>query len=447
MLLSELENRNIGLLGAGREGRSVWRALRRLYPGQALTIYCESEPRGEFAEAFGDRHDRLVIGPLDGPALARHEILVRSPGISPYREELQAARTAGVAITTATEIWFAEHPQANTICITGTKGKSTTAALTAHLLEAAGKNVRLGGNIGEPLMDCRGAGPDWWVIELSSYQLAGLKARPSIGVILNVSDAHLDWHKGRAAYRADKLRLADLVEGRPLVLNGADRELRERFGERDGVTWFNRVPGLHVSKDALYRDDDRIVQLPAPGLHGAHDLANLAGALTAVELAGVSIADPAGALSGFEGLPHRLQGLGSRHGLEYVNDSLATTPVATLAALTALSGGAVTLLFGGEDSEVDWDSAITGMQDVLPHAIIALPDSGPELADRMERTGLRPAGGIHIVPDLAEAVRLASKLTPPGGTVLLSPGAPSFPQFRNYEERGREFARLAGLSE
>jgi UDP-N-acetylmuramoylalanine--D-glutamate ligase len=445
MRIPDLENLDVAILGAGHEGRAAWRAIRRHSGTLPLTIYCEAAPEGVFANAFNSRHDQLLVGPLDGAALARHDVLVRSPGISPYREELRAARRAGVEFTTATELWFNEHAQARTLCITGTKGKSTTAALTAHLLEAAGVRAQLGGNIGEPLLDCTGANPDWWVIELSSYQLADLRAQPSIAVILNVSDAHLAWHGGPEAYRRDKLRIAELAGERPLVVNHADEELRSRFGNRPGVTWFNRAGGYHVEGRVLRHAGIEITHLPLPGLAGAHNLANLAAALTAVELTGTQVPDLPGGLRGFAALPHRLQVLGRRAGLQFVNDSLSTTPVATLAALRTFAGSPVTLLLGGEASRVDWSGPAAAMRDCAPHAIITLPDSGPQLASLLQAAGVEPAAGVHSAASLAEAVELAKSMTPAGGAVLLSPGAPSFPQFRSYAERGERFAALAGF--
>jgi len=130
-----------------------------------------------------------------------------------------------------------------------------------------------------------------------------------------------------------------------------------------------------------------------------------------------------------------------------VNDSLATTPVATLAALAAFPDAPVTLLAGGLDRGVDWGPAIGRMCARPPHAIVLLPDSGPALAAQMRAAGLQPPGGIHEAEDLAAAVRLAKAVSPEAGLVLLSPGAPSFPRFRDYADRGEQFARLAGLGD
>lgn len=446
MLLSELAGADIGILGTGREGQAAWRWLRARLPGQALTLYTEGQPPAGFSEELEPGLDRLHQGPLAGFDLARHQVLVRSPGISPLRRELQDAVRAGARITTASNLWFAAHPAARTLCITGTKGKSTTTALTAHLLSAAGREVITAGNFGRPMLEFEDADPDWWVIELSSYQLHDLEGRPGIGALLNLSDEHLDWHGDARRYRAAKLRLAGLLAGRPLVANHADPGLRAALADYAGITWFNhpgegfRVEGEGVAGPGLGPDGLRL-----PGLPGRHNLANLAAALTLVAKAGVPVVEARRALADFRGLPHRLHVLGERDGLRWVDDSLATTPVATLAALDALGGAVVTLLVGGFERGVDWSGLAGGFRAAAPHAVIGLPDNGPRVLSELAAGGLSPEGGMHQAGDLAAAVSQARELTPAGGTVLLSPGAPSFPRFRDYQERGLAFARLAGF--
>ena len=445
MLFADLEQPDVALLGAGREGRSVWRQIRRRFSRKPLTIYTETPLGSEFTGDFQTDADQIREGPFDGAALGRHDFLVRSPGVSPYRSALLQASEAGARFTTATSLWFGENPAARTICITGTKGKSTTSALCAHLMREAGCRVQLAGNIGRPLLDCGGEDAGWWVIELSSYQLADLEARPTIAAILNLSDAHLEWHGGRQAYHSDKLRIAELSRDRPLVANYSDATLRELLRTRAGVKWFGRVGGFHVHDGALWGPDGRLDIEPSEVLPGEHNLLNIGAALTILELAGIDRPDLQAALGSFEGLPHRLQYLGSRGEVTFINDSMATTPVATLAALQALEGRVVTLIIGGTESTIKWSAALEKMRAYLPHAIIALPDSGPALVKVINASGLAPPAGTREAENLAEAVQIAREITPAGGTVLLSPGAPSFPQFRDFADRGGRFAELAGF--
>lgn len=435
----------VAILGVGREGQAARKYLRRLHPEIPLTLVSESEPDRVFAGQLNE-HDRMISGPLDAAGLEHFDLLIRSPGISPYRDSLRRAREAGVRITTSSSLWFATHGGEKTICITGTKGKSTTSALLAHLLRSAGQRVRLAGNIGLPLLACDDQGVDWWVIEFSSYQLADLEARPDIAVILNLTPEHLDWHGGEAVYRRDKLRLAELAAGRPLVANAMDPILRNAFAARPVTTWFNEAAGIRADGARVF-DGERALPVGLPrGLPGAHNLANAAAALTVLRLLGGDVIEAARNLSSFRSLPHRLQRIGERDGVLYVNDSISSTPVATSAALSTFADHPASVILGGLDRGLDWSAYGEEFRARPPRAVIGIPDNGPRIIRNLRVAGVRPEAGFHECADLEAAVRLAIRITQPGGLVLLSPGAPSFPQFRDYRERGERFAALCGFS-
>jgi UDP-N-acetylmuramoylalanine--D-glutamate ligase len=436
----------VAILGVGREGRSAWRYLRARFPDLRLDLLDEAAPDPQFAARLGP-HDRLLNQPLEQAGLEQYALLVRSPGISPYREPLRRARQAGARVTTPTSLWFAAHPGASTICVTGTKGKSTTSALLAQVLAAAGRRVRLAGNIGKPLLDC---GPDddtvdWWVIELSSYQIADLEARPGVALLLNLSSEHLDWHGSEAAYRRDKLRLATLADGNPVIANFSDPVLRSELAGLPNLTWFNDRAGIRVADGRLY-DGDRTLPAALPeGLPGTHNLSNLAAALTVTRLIGEDLAHALAAAANCRPLPHRLQLLGEQCGRRFVNDSISSAPVATAAALETFAGQAVVLVVGGFDRGLDWTPYLPTFAARTPLAVIGVPDNGPRILEALREAGIRPAAGLHVQADLAAAVALARHLAPAGAIVLLSPGAPSFPQFRDYRDRGRQFAALCGF--
>ncbi len=441
LVTRDLVDRNVAILGIGREGLAVRDHLRSLAPEQELTFYSEAPPDPETAACLGER-DRLEIGPLDAARLNRHDVLVRSPGISPYRSALRADREAGVRFTTGTNLWMAEHPEARTLCITGTKGKSTTSALLQHLLREAGQRVGLAGNIGVPLVSCDAQSADWWVVELSSYQICDLEAPPWLTLFLNLSDEHLDWHQGAENYRRDKLRLARLAPEGRLFANGADAVLRNALADRPDTRWFNQAPGVHLADHRLWEGDRPLPPLPAAP--GDHNLVNLAGALAVVDALDLRPESLARACASFEGLPHRLTTLGTVRGVRLVDDSLSTTPVATLAALQALRDlPAVTVLVGGMDRGLDWSEHAEAFQAAAPHALVALPDSGARVLEALASGGVAPPGGLHEAADMTEAVSRALALTPAGGAVLLSPGAPSFPRYADYRERAAAFADAA----
>lgn len=435
---------NIAILGTGREGQAAARHLRRTNPGLVLTFVDENEPAEGFRETLGTG-DQLALGPLCDAELEQFDLLVRSPGVSPYRESIRRAHQAGVRITTASTLWFESNPDANTICISGTKGKSTTSALLTHLLKACGLNVRLAGNIGRPLLDCNNEGVDWWIIELSSYQLADLEASPDVSVLLNLTPEHLDWHGSEQVYREDKLRLAALADERVIVANRDDPVLRQALEGRSNVTWFNAEKGFSL-REGRISDDGRDIGAGQPaGLPGIHNLANAAAALTVVRVIGADTNLARKALAGFRSLPHRLQVIGATGGLRFINDSISSTPVATAAALESLPGEQVCLIVGGLDRGVDWSPYMNTFRKHLPHAVIAVPDSGLRILGTLRGHGIEPCAGLHESPGLDQAIDLARKLAPPGGVVLLSPGAPSFPRFHDYRDRGHCFTRLCGF--
>lgn len=420
----------VAILGSGREGLAAYDYLRALGVSDSLDVITEgraASPKELELEARGE----LRVCSLDQARLENLDVLVRSPGISIYRECIRRAAAAGVRITTPSSIWFQAHPDARTIVITGTKGKSTTATLLTHLLGHAGLRVRLAGNIGTPLLACDDRDVDWWVIELSSFQLADLEARPTIGVLLNLATDHLDWHGDEEHYRSDKLRLADLLAGRDLLANRSDPVLYRALEGRPDIAWF----------DASLADG---IAMPA-SLPGRHNRANLAACLAVLDKLGIDRGQPMEALPSFEGLPHRLRSLGTAGGVEYIDDSISTAPVATVAALEALQGRKVVLLAGGLDRGIDWTPSAHAIRAHPPVALVALPDNGPRIAAALAAAGVRLPRGIFTATDLADAVMIARRVAEAGEVVVLSPGAPSFPYFRDYEDRGLQFARLCGF--
>lgn len=199
--IGQLDGRRVALWGWGREGRAAHRALRRRLPGLPLTLFC-APGEVDDARALGDALLTIETN-VDAGRLSAFELVIKSPGISPYAPEASAAAERGTRFIGGTALWFGEHPEARTICVTGTKGKSTTTALLAHLLRAGGHRAALCGNIGLPLLELLDVKdpPEFWAIELSSYQTRDVAAsgvRPDIAVATNVFPEHLDWHGGEA---------------------------------------------------------------------------------------------------------------------------------------------------------------------------------------------------------------------------------------------------------
>jgi len=444
MRFSDLQNARVAILGMGREGQAVWRHIRKRFPEKPVSIFTESAIDECFAQQLDPELDEHHAGPFDVEKLENFDVLIRSAGISPYRSEIQQLQALGLQFTTTSNLWFAENPDAKTICISGTMGKSTTAAMTSHLLSHAGIKNCLAGNIGRPMLDCEDVDVDWWVIELSSYQLSDLEAKPDVALLLNLTDEHVDWHGGVEQYQADKLRLAELVGDGCLIANFSDPILSGKLAENTAVTWFNHDETWFVEEDGVSTKTGRYVSAPA-SLPGKHNLQNLAAVLTMLDTLDIEIPCLEDALSSFTGLPHRLQFIGEKEGVRYVNDSISTTPVSVTAALQTVGFEGVVLLLGGLDRGLDWNDFAIGLTGRVPHAVITIPDSGARIFDCLIRAGVEPEGGLHQSANLADAVSLAQMLVPEKGCILLSPGAPSFPHFQDFEDRGSQFKKYAGI--
>jgi UDP-N-acetylmuramoylalanine--D-glutamate ligase len=441
---SALEAGRLAVWGAGREGLAALHALRRRWPARPLALIAG----GGEAAALRDRLDagiEIVTAAPDADVLAQYDWIIKSPGISLYRPEIAAARARGVRFTSGSALWFAAHPEARTIAVTGTKGKSTTTALIAHLLRAAGLRVALAGNIGVPLLDLLDPpqAPDWWVIELSSFQTADLDAVPEIAVMLNLYPEHLDWHGDTAHYYADKLRLLGGGERHPRVsVMNALQAWPAGFVAPDGTAWFGDARGIHVFDDRIIDADGPIVELAASPLPGEHNALNLCAALAAVAAAGIDPRAVAASVSTFRALPHRLQVLGERDGVTWVDDSIATTPHATLAALRHHRDQATVVLVGGFDRGVPWDDFARAIVAAPPAGLICFGAAGPRIAAALIAAGI---AGVDQPDTLADAVLRARARVPAGGVILLSPGSPSFDAYCDYVARGRHFAELGGF--
>jgi UDP-N-acetylmuramoylalanine--D-glutamate ligase len=443
---SELDGARIGVWGAGREVRSFAAQLARRLPGASIrAAVFDVIPEADVRSALGAPQARIANAADALAALADCELVVRSPGVSAHRAELVALRAAGVPVTTATSLWLAEHGGGGVIGVTGTKGKSTTAALAFELARAAGRRARLAGNIGAPAIELLdGEAADVVVLELSSYQIADLECGPEVALVTNLFREHTDWHGSEQAYRADKLRLLTLPGVKVAVLNSRSEPLMEAalgadvtlvpYGAPDG--WDVTAGGIELRGElALGRAD-----LPLPGEHNA---LNLCGALTALAAAGVPAPPLAQALSGFQALPHRLETVAEREGVLWVDDSISTTPESTLAALASYPEREIVLIGGGQDRGQDYSQLASELAG-RGAALVGLPSTGARLVAAARGAGVA-AGRAIETSGMQSAVATARELSQPGAVILLSPGAPSYDHYRDFEDRGERFRALVEL--
>ncbi len=446
MRAADLGARRVGIWGLGREGRAAIGFLRKHHPRLPLVLMDDSadarvpeEHGGNIRCAFGA--DRIAA------ALDDIDVIVKSPGVSLYRDDIRSAREKGAQITSLLNLWFAEEPDITTIAVTGTKGKSTTASLIAHILTRLGRRAALAGNIGVPVTEIRNA--DYAVIEVSSYQSADFDGVCDFGVLTSLYPEHADWHLTVQRYVRDKVNL--LSHSRCRIVNRAAADVVEPIiaGSPGRKYLFNDTGGVRSDDIGIFDGRDWIGTVRNSYLARPHNRSNLCAALAVAKMLDINLAAALDATCDFRGLPHRQQELGESEHLLFVDDSISTIPESTMAALAVYAGRQITVIVGGYDRGVDYGKLVATLSTRAVSAVICLGDAGRRIYDQM-REALISRGDfdspLHLAFSMEDAVSHARRMTPPGGVVLLSPAAPSYGQYRDYIERGRDFAAKAGLA-
>jgi UDP-N-acetylmuramoylalanine--D-glutamate ligase len=441
-----VQDRRVLVVGGGRSG--VAAAALLAARGARVTL-ADTAPSIEGADRLRGLGVVLELGPHQPELFAQAQLIVVSPGVPPDQPALRAAEAAGVPVIGELELasrWLAGRM----IAITGTKGKSTTTTLAARMLREAGIDAPAGGNIGVPLSAqvVASQSRSIHVVEVSSFQLERTDTfHPWIAVLLNFSADHLDRHASIEEYGAAKARVfANQTTEDWAVVNADDpaalalakdaRARRFDFGlasaPGDGVT---------VERDSIVRRNGGtaapLIPLASVKLPGRHLLSDVLAAAAVGCVAGVSSAAMRRAVEGFGGLEHALERVAEIRGVRFVNDSKATNIASARLAIESFDRGVVPIMggrFKGGRFE-DLREAVAARAD----AIVAIGEAEP-----MIRAALGDVVPVRRAPSMAEAVRLAFTLAPPGGVVLLAPACSSFDMFRDYAERGRAFKDEVG---
>lgn len=416
------------VVGLGRSGLAAAKALRA---NGASVVATDEKPREALGEAVGAVEAigaRFSHGRALDEDLLRVDFAVVSPGIPPSSPLLQRVHEAGIPAIGEIELAYRLSP-GPIIAVTGTKGKSTTTALIGHLLRRCGKEVRVGGNIGEPLVEqIAGAGPQTWcVAEVSSFQLESIvRFRPRIAVVLNVAPDHLDRYASMEAYAAAKFRIFENQRaGDTAVIDLDDPILAVLVPSLDRQ-------GLTVRGYTL-RDAVALAGRAEMALEGEHNLRNVAAALLAAGAAGCDEMQMRAAVRSFVGLPHRLERVAEIDGVLYVDDSKATNPQAAIAALRTFAQPVV-LIAGGRAKGTDFAALGAAIRE-RTRMLVAIGEAAETL--------IAASGGAthERAASLEAAVARARERARPGDVVLLSPACASFDMFASAEERGERFAR------
>ncbi len=445
----DLKNKRVLVVGLGKSGISAALYLRWLGARVTVSDSRSGEALAKEIPALLDAGVMVETGGHGVLTFRRQDLIVVSPGVPLSTPEIQKVLAFGVPLIGELEL-ASQGLKGHIIAITGSNGKTTTTMLVGHILQQAGIETKVGGNIGLPVVELIGESTDdtWNVLEVSSFQLETIDTfRPAIAAVLNITPDHLDRHGTFENYAAVKARITEnqLAEDF-LVLNAEDKPTQMVAAKTKAqIFWFSAVrrikQGAFVHGDGVYflategGTPEPIMPVAEIPLRGSHNVENVLAAVAMARLAGVSAQQVRAGVASFHAVEHRLQFVRQVRGVDYYNDSKATNVDATAKALASFAGG-VHLILGGKDKGSDY----TELLPLLRERTVAVYTIGAA-AEIIERQ-LADEIMLQRAGTLDRAVSLAAAAAQPGETVLLAPACSSFDQFENYEHRGRVFAEL-----
>lgn len=436
--------RRVLVVGLGASGNAAARALLALGAVVRVTEAGAGAPADTRAKALRDAGAEVELGGHDLTRLDA-DLAIMSPGIPPHSAIAQILRLTGTEVWSEVELAY-RLARCDFLAVTGTNGKTTTTSLLATMLDEGGIPSTAAGNIGRPLVEAVGTLPtDGAVaVEVSSFQLALIdRFHPRTAVVLNVAEDHTDWHGSFGAYAAAKERIVANQGPKDVYLpNLADdvaMDIARRATARVVPFSAESAPQDGIGVDSgqvcwrgrmVFACDD----IPLPGRAGLEDTVAAAGAALAY---GVEPAAVVRAMQGFRAPPHRLEVIAEQGGVTYIDDSKATNPHATLAAVKGLEN--VVLIAGGRSKGIDLSVLAQTVPPVI--AVVALGEAAPEIVQTFE--SLVP---VSRAPDMVHAVQLAKGRARSPGSVLLSPGCASLDMYDNYARRGEHFSQAVRAS-
>ncbi|MFN0029710.1 MAG: UDP-N-acetylmuramoyl-L-alanine--D-glutamate ligase [Acidimicrobiales bacterium] len=427
---TDLRHERVAVWGLGTEGAANLAKLR------AMGI----EPI-----IVDDHPERIVnetVLPTAGDGAAAMlgvSVVVKTPGISRYRPEVIRLEGAGVAVVGGLGLWLQEADRTKVVCVTGTKGKSTTTATLTHLARGLGVDAFAGGNLGAPpYAPDAPTDAELWVIETSSYQAADLACSPPLVVVSSLSPDHLPWHGDVDTYYRDKLSLCSQPGAQLTVAANLEPLVQRRAMLGPHVRWVGPPDPASTWAVPL-------------GMVGGHNLHNAELARAVLEELGVPGSEDDDALgaaaAGFEGLPSRLQYVTTLEGVDCYDDSLSTNVLPTVAAIEAFPDRRIALIVGGMDRNIDYGPLADAVaRRDLPTMVLTVFTTGPRIGEAIVAIGASLVETVGC-EDLHQAVRIGWEWARSDGVLLLSPAAASFDHFTDYAHRARVFRdAIADLS-
>ena len=452
-LAASLRGKKVAFIGAGVSHKALIGQFCAMGAEVTLCDKKRLEDFGGYAETLKQLGVRLSLGEhyLDG--LAGQQVILRTPGFEYYTPALQAAKAAGSVVTSEMELFF-DYCPCRITAVTGSDGKTTTTSLIAAMLTAAGKKVHLGGNIGRALLPILAEiePEDEAVVELSSFQLISMRKSPKVAVVTNVTPNHLDHHKDMQEYVDAKRNIL-------LWQTPADKAV---LGYENGITramaadckgsqcWFTRL--REVDNGAFLRADGMlcmaengtvtpVVSKDEVKLRGLHNIENLLAAIAAV-WGRAPVSAMAETARTFTGVEHRIEPVRLLDGVQWYNDSIASSPTRTIAGLRSFDQKII-IIAGGYDKNIPYEPLAP---EILEHVkvLVLMGATGPKIEKAVrECPGFAESGLVILhAKDMKEAVDEARAAAKPGDIVSLSPASASFDLYPNFEVRGRHFKEL-----
>ena len=442
-ILEKLNNKNIAILGFGKEGKSTYNFIRR-YSNQTLTILDKNDILKNNEYLKEDKNLKIITGDTYLNNLEQYDLIIKAPGIALLDIDLKNIEDK---LTSQLEL-ILEVNKKNIIGITGTKGKSTTTSLLYNIIKDQNENTFLLGNIGNPILDYIEIFNDEsiLVIEMSSHQLEFVHQSPHIGVILNLYQDHLDHTGTLEKYHNDKMHMFKYQDESDIGIYDGQNEylinLVNKNNYKSKLYNFkvNEKADIYVENNKIYYNNEMIYDgNQQRNLIGSHNLKNIMVTLLITKLLNLDLEKATKVVNKFNPLEHRLERVGTYNNITYFNDTIATIPEATINGINGL-GNVDTLIFGGMDRNIDYSKFIEFLKTSNITNLIGLPETGHKICKILKEKNTNK--NIYIVETIDEAVDIADKQTKKNHICLLSPAASSYNKFKNFEEKGNYYKNV-----
>lgn len=428
-IIEKFKNKNIAILGFGREGRSTYKFIRANLKNEKITILDKNNIVKEDQIFKNDQNIEFILGDKYLDNLDNFDIIVKTPGISLHN--IDTTKIIDKIVSQCSLLL--EYTDFKTIAVTGTKGKSTTSTLIYEVIKAQNNNTYLMGNIGIPIFDSIDSfnKDSILVLELSAYQLEYIKKSPHISILLNLYQEHLDYFKTLDNYYNAKLNILRHQDkndyGFYLYENNKyidDKIKSQLFAINKDI--YIKDNYIYFNKEKLYNINDKRTLL------GEHNLVNIMFVLALAYILKLDMNKVITTINNFKGLEHRMELVGTYNDITFYNDTIATIPEATINCINTLKE-VNTLIFGGMDRGIDYNEFIEKLNTSNIENFICMPDTGNKIGKQLINKK------VYYEEDMEEVVKLAKKITTKGKICLLSPAAPSYNKYKNFEEKGKKY--------